>query len=424
MALFTDAIDRLRGRSTSYDWRYAMPTIRDGSIDLADGLSASYAAIYRSQPWVYAAVNKLSKSVARMPLKAFERNAQTRNRLYDGDLYRLTTNPYAGMTPFMYKERAVKNTAIYGNAFFVKMGVKSPDDIPTELLPAPSVGWSLGERRDQLVWMSRSGDPYPFERFQLIHYRFWDLDECGFGMSMLEPLRRTLAIEDAAQRYGVAAFKNGAKPGSVLTTPNSLKKEGIEAARAELMAIHGGVDNAFKAMILQQGLTFATIEHDLNKAAVIEHRKLARDEVSAVFDVPGATIGNNDEANFASVDAFHTFLYQDSLGAWVSMIEETTQADLIDPVPAFANQFVEFDMNAVMRGSFTERTTGYQRAGSVYLTTNEIRELENRPPLDDDDANRVHYPAGSSPDPAIAAGKQNTPGTNTRTLSANGANHV
>jgi phage portal protein BeeE len=38
------------------------------------------------------------------------------------------------------------------------------------------------------------------------------------GLAPLEPLRMTLAIEDAAQRLGVASFQNGARPSGVIRT--------------------------------------------------------------------------------------------------------------------------------------------------------------------------------------------------------------
>jgi HK97 family phage portal protein len=382
MPLFTDVLASFRRRPALTGFNY-LGSIREGSIDLADGLTASYAAMYRRQPWVYASVNKLARSVARMPLKAYQRDDEARRRLFDGDLHRLMTKPGQGMIPFAFKERIVKNTAIYGNAFVVKLGAADAESIPQELFAAPSIGWSIG-KGDTYVWTARDGKRYPFPRWQVIHFRFWDLDEHGFGMSMLEPLRMTLAIEDAAQRYGVSAFRNGARPGSTLKTDKELTEPALERLKAALHAIHGGVDNAFKVAVLEQGLDWAPFPHNLEEAAVVEHRKLTREEVTAVIDVPQPTVGILDEANFASVDQLHTMLYQDSLGPWVSMIEETVQAELVEPIPEFAGQFVEFDLNAVMRGDILSRYRAYAIAiNASFKSPDEIRALENDPPMAD-----------------------------------------
>jgi HK97 family phage portal protein len=401
--LFTDAIANLRGKpipapANAADWTSSLSFLREGSIDLADGLTASYKAIYQRQPWVYAAVNKLARSVARMPLKAYERDDAEKRRSFDGRLSDLMHQPYRGGTPFGLKERIVKNTAIYGNAIVVKLGPDDPDAPPDELFPAPATGWSLGEG-DYYIWTSKAGDRYPFERRKIIHFRFWDLDETGFGMSMLEPLRMTLAIEDAAQRLGVSAFKMP-RPGSVLKTDQKLKPEAAAALKANIQAVHGTVDNAFKVAVLEQGLEWAPWPStNMTESAVVDHRKLTREEVAAVFDVPQPTIGMLDEANFASVDMLHTMLYQDSLGPWVTMIEETLQAEFVNMIPAFAGQFVEFDLNAVLRGDISSRYRAYSTAISAgFKTPDEIRALENDAPMADQqpEAGMLHFPLNQS----------------------------
>lgn len=401
MPLFRDAISNLRGRpipspANATDWTSSLSFLREGSIDLADGLTASYKAIYQKQPWVYAAVNKLARSVARMPLKAYERDDQEKRRSFDGPLSDLMHRPYGGGTPFSLKERIVKNTAIYGNAIVVKLGSERADDVPDDLFPAPATGWNLGEG-GFYIWTDKNGERYPFERWKIIHFRFWDLDESGFGLSMLEPLRMTLAIEDAAQRLGVASF-NRPKPGSVLKTDQKLKPESAAALKANLKAAHGSVDKAFQVAVLEQGLDWAPWpETNMKDSAVVDHRKLTREEVAAVFDVPQPTIGMLDEANFASLDILHTMLYQDSLGPWVTMIEQTLQAEFVEMIPAFANQFLEFDLNAVLRGDITSRYRAYSVAiNSGFKTQNEIRALENDAPMDDPEADRLHLPANLS----------------------------
>ena len=394
MAGFLDAIAKLRGMGVPSSY---LPITYHGSIALSGGSAATYLELYQRQPWVYAAVNKLARSVGRMPLKAYEFNGASRSRLRDNDLARLASRPSTITTPFGWKERMVKNTIIYGNGISVKIGVNSPEDIPDELMPAPSIGWSLGEN-NTYVWQSAAGEKFPFPRWQIVHFRFWDLDESGFGLSMLEPLRKTLAIEDAAQRLGVAAFDNMTRPAAILKTDQTLKQEVIDALKADMKSLHGGVDRAFKMALLQQGLDWAPAPSaDLNEAAVIDHRKLSKEEVAAVIDVPQPTIGILDEANFASIDMLHTMLYQDSLGPWVTLIEETLQAEFVEMIPAFAGQFVEFDMNSVLRGDIGSRYRAYATAiTSGFKTPNEIRALENDPPSDQPDADRLLFPTNLS----------------------------
>lgn len=400
MPLFADAIANLRRREvreSPYDWSFYQARL-GGSIELAGDLTVGYYTIYKTQPWVYAVVNKIARGMMRMPIKSYERDGDEKRRLRDGNLYRLTERaPCAGWSPSRHREAIAKTVAIYGNCIVVKLGMEDETSTPTDRMVAPPTGWSVGAG-DTYLWTNpKNGERYPFERWQIEHYRFWDVDENGFGISPLEPLRSVLANDDAARRYSLAAFKNGARPNNILKTDQTLTKETAERLKAEFKTLHGGVDNAFQLAVMQQGLDYAVVEHDLDKAAVIPHRELTPVEVAAVYDIPASMIGWVKEANFASIDIYHTMLYQDSLGAWVVMFEETLQTDLVDPTPEFAGQFVEIDMNAVMRGNLESRVRAYAtQITSGQKTPNEVRALENDPPSDQPEADMLLFPMNLS----------------------------
>jgi HK97 family phage portal protein len=406
MSLFSDAIASMRPSRTArprgdgHNW--TLPTIRSGRIDLVADLTASYAQIYHTQPWVNAGTNKLVRQVGMLPLKAYEREGPDRERLYDGELHRLMTRPFTAGTPTYWKQHLMGSTIVWGNAIFVKMGVSSPEDVPDELFPAPAIGWSLGEN-NTYVWTSEKGEQFPFERWKIIHFMHWDTAQNGFGVSAYEPLRRTLAIEDAATRFSIAAFKNGVNPASVVQTDQKLDQDVLKRLKASIQNLYGGVDKAFRLAVLEQGLDWKPLTHNLQESALLDHRKLTREEVAAVLDVPQPTMGILENANFASVRELHQMLYQDSLGPPLRMIEETLKRDLIDPIPEFAGQYVEFDLGMILRGDINQRSIAYQRfiSAGVY-TPNECRALENLPRSENPAADEIHIPLNLSPNAAVA----------------------
>lgn len=400
MALFADAIANLRGKpipkgSGDYGYSpYLYAVNREGSVTLADGLSTSYSSIYRKQPWVYAAVNILARSVARTPIKAYSGPSTDRAYLTDGTLHDLLAHPWQGGIPFRLKERTVKDVAIYGNAITIKLGMTDPSSPPTEIIPAPAIGWVVGENDTYIYTNPKNGERYPVPRYQVIHTRFWDCDESGFGMSMLEPLRVQLAVEDGAQRLASAAFRNGARPANVLATDQKMDQKAIDRLKEQMVAIHGGVDNAFKLAVLDSGLGWSNPPVvDMEDAAVVPHRKITREEVAAVFGVPQPTIGVLDEANFASIDMFHTMLYQDAIGPWFKLIEETWQSELVDVTDEWAKLTIEFDSHGLMRGSTSDQYRNYATALSAgFMTANEVRQRENLPPSPQPEANALRFP--------------------------------
>lgn len=395
---FLSTLAAMRGRpDPAASYSPYLSAFRERSIDLTDGTSASYTQVYHENVWVKAAVDAIALSLTMMPIHTYVIDGDAKQRQRDGGLYRLMERrPMIGWTPSRYREFIGKNVAIYGNAIIVKLGMTEEGDEPTELMPAPAHGWSV--KGDTYYWTAPTGgDPYPFKRWQIIHYRFWDTDSNGFGASPIEALRKTVSIDDAARRYAESSFRHGSRPGAILRTDKDLAQPVADALSASWKTLYGGVDNAFKTAILTHGLDYATYESDLEKSAVVAHRDYTPVEVAAAYRLPASMIGWTKEANFASVDMFHTMLYQDSLGPWVVMVEETTQLELVEPCTAWANQFVEIEMKGVMRGDAATQYRNYATGITTgFLTPNEVRAMENLPPSDQPEANQLLFPMNLS----------------------------
>lgn len=212
----------------------------------------------------------------------------------------------------------------------------------------------------------------------------------------MEPLRRTLMIEDAAQRLQISSYEHGNRPSGAWSTDAVLKKEQIIATREQLDEIYGGVDTAFKMAVLGGGVKWVPMSHKLVDSEIIPSRKLTRDEVAAAYDMPPPAIEILDRATFSNVTEQSVQLYRDTFGPWLTMIEETIQVQLIDDEPRMAGQYVEFDLNEVLKGDVDKRFRAYQ-AASWWMTPNEVRARENLPPIPEDRANSINVPLNLEP---------------------------
>lgn len=397
MALFADAIAAFRRNPTPQpsSWLpYITPT-RDGSLSLTDGTTASYTTIARENVWVRAAIDTIAYGLMMMPIHVYQRTEGRKVREYDSGLYRLLeVKPYTGITPSDYRAFIGKCVATYGNAIVIK-GITDPSEEPPYLMPAPPLGWKI--EGEYYVWTDRNGDEYPFKRWQIAHYRFWDVDESGFGIPPMEALRRTVANDDAARRYATSTFTKGARPGSILKTDKALNDDTAKRLAANWKALHEGPDNAGGLAILTDGLDYALLQHDLEKSAVTAHRDFTPVEVGAAFRIPAAILGHVKEANFASMDMYQQMLYQNALGPWVVMLEERTQLDIVDPTSQWAGQFVEVNQHGVLRGNTSQQYRNYATGITTgFLTPNEVRAMENLPPSDQPDADKLLFPMNLS----------------------------
>jgi HK97 family phage portal protein len=364
------------------------------------GYAASYAAMYQRQPWVYIAVNKLSRGIGRLPLKVYHGEERERDR--DSPLAKLLARPYPGGTPFGLKSAIVGDLGIYGNAIVIKQGGGGAR-IPQALYPVSPLGWSIADDGRYLWRNPKNGQEKAYAPDRLMHFRYWRPGQHDMGLAPLEPLRMTLAIEDAAQRLGVASFQNGARPSGVIRTDQSVSKERLAELKGGIHRLFKGVDKTGLPAILTNGLDWKTMSWDMQQAAVVEFRKLTREEVAAVFDIPPVLLGILDRATFSNVEELHLAFYQDTLGPWTTLLEETFYEQLIAPVPEFADdeRMVEFDMNEVLKGAIATRYDAINKAtGGPWMRVNEARKAENLPKSDQPEAELIRFPLNMSSDPA------------------------
>jgi HK97 family phage portal protein len=371
-----------------------------GAVPLVgQALFSSYTTLYRTQPWLAAAVNKLKNMIARLPLKSYQLDADGgRTRLRDHPIPNVLHRPNPGMSSFRLKEWMIADLALYGNS--LTRVFRAPNGEPLELypLPWPNIEIMGKDQPSMYIFHSPLG-PIPFPADQAIHLRFWSANACYerlVGNSPVEPLRRTLMNEDAAGRWTSALFQNAARPSGFATTDQKLNRDQISLIREELQQLYGGVDNAFKIAIGHSGLKWEAAAMTAVDAALADLRRLDREEVAAAYDIPPPMLQILDKATFSNVTEQHRNLYQDTLSPWLTLVEEEFYAQLIAPVKAYSDVFVEFDLNEVLKGAPAERAAFYAVARR-WLTINEIRQKENEQPLQGDMYDTVFMPINEFP---------------------------
>lgn len=354
---------------------------------------ASYVTLYRAQPWVYIVCNKLMRGIGRLPWGGYTQDVEgNEDRDLGGPLDSLLNRPYPRGSGYTVKEFVVGQMAIHGNALLVKWrpGRGAP---PAELWP---VDWRriepiAGTNTPVAAYRYGGDGERIFYPDDVVHFQWYGPE--GPGISPLEPLRRTLALEDAAQRYGIANFSNAARPSGALVHPARMRVEQEAALQAKIDSLHAGVDNSFRMLMLSGGMDWKPFGYSAADSQTIETRRLTREEVAAAYDIPPPAIGILDRATFSNVSEQHRMLYQDTYGPWLVNMTDTLDVQLIAGESTFEGQTVRFDLNEMLKGSPQERAAAYAqfRISSVY-TANELRRIEGLKRIDDPLADAILLP--------------------------------
>lgn len=378
-----------------------------GSVELiGDGRTVSFAELYRSHLWISVVVHKLSRQIARLPLKTYKRARNgDRERVRTGRLPALLTKPFPMGGPTHLKQAIALPALVNGNSALRKAR-DAPGAPPVRLEP---LAWGAMRIRGEPtapveLWeTTQPGQPRAIDPDDVVHFAWRGLDG-PIGISPLQQLAVTIAIEDAAQRYQKSVFANGARPESAIEVSDAFlgwspeeRREHMEMLREDVTYLHGGPDNAGRPAVLPAGMKWNAVGHTAVEAELINQRKLTREEIAACYDVPPPLVALLEKSTFNNITELHRMLYVTVLGPWLDLIEETIQVQLIDPEPAFRGDFyVEFDLSEVLKGDTLQRAQALAlQIGYGVLTIDEAREVENRQRFDLPETSVPLYPANN-----------------------------
>ena len=360
-------------------------------IQLSSTYYVDYAEIYRSQESVRTVVSFLARNVAQLGLHMFERvGDDDRRRMSDHPMALMLKQPNPWTTKYRFIQALVCDFAIYDRAYWLKTRI-TPESNGLVRIP-PQIVTPEGDN-----WLTPNGFKVDgtsgtriYKADEVIYFRGYGLDK-DIGISPLEALRRTLREEYAAGEMREQVMRNGARMSGYLERPKDAP-EWSDTARDRFKRnwqaqYSGAGPGAGGTPILEDGMQFKPVSQTARDLQYIESRKLTREEVAAAYFVPPPMIGILDHATFSNITVQQRMLYTETLGPWLSMIQEEIELQLLkDFEPEPRRFYVEFNLREKLSGAFEERADAIAKAvGGPTMTINEARALDNRPPIDGGD---------------------------------------
>jgi HK97 family phage portal protein len=368
------------------------PSPRHEAVDLF-GLSGDYAALYRAQPNVRKVVGFLARNIASLELHAFARvsDAERRRMGRDTPLVRTLLAPTPDTTPFRFWRALVSDLGIFDRYLAVKVrqpnGLVALRRIPPRYWRVLTGDW-LEPRAFELLGRTRR----ELDASEGFYLRGYTPDGVEEGVSPIETLRVVLADEHAAQVHRRQMWRNGGRVTGVITRPREAGRwsdgarerfrEGWRASYAGNGAVDGG-----GTPILEDGMTFTPAAFSPHDAEYVAGRIFNATEVANAYFIPPPMVGLLEHATFSNITEQHKMLYQDTLGPWLTELEQEVERQVVpelvrDPITTY----VEFNLSAKLKGTFEEQAAVLSTSvGAPFLTRNEGRARLNLPPLEGGD---------------------------------------
>jgi HK97 family phage portal protein len=361
-------------------------------VSMIGNRTVSYAMLFAQQIWVAAAVMRLLSGAIRVPLKAYRRTGDdSRERLAPAD------HPLAGalVDPWQLgpgpSSQAALVQSLLGPVLVHGNSLTNVDQGARDVIRFEPFDWRCSNpvtpvKKRIAGWtVTEDGESRSVGADTAMHIAWWS--PLGpTGVSPLQQLGVTLSIEDAAQRYQQSLFRNGARPPSAVTASAEffqgfepdVRDQMLAQTRADINDLYVGPDRAGRPVLLPPGLDWKPVGHTAVEAELIDQRKVAREEVAAVYLLPPPMIGILDKATYSNINVQREMFYTDSLGPPLVLIEQVINAHIVRGLLRETDVFVEFDFAGVLRGDRLKEIQAIREAvGMMLLTPNEGRRVLN-----------------------------------------------
>jgi len=208
------------------------------------------------------------------------------------------------------------------------------------------------------------------------------------GEAPLTAAMLDVAASNTIVSQALAYSKNQGRPSGILSTEMNLTEAQVRELRERWNQQTQGV-NVGGTPILTSGLKWESTVENSRDAQLAELLQLSDQRIATVYRVPLALLSlATGQAPQASTEGLISYWISGGLGFAVNHIEEAIGRFFgLDGMP---DEYLELDMDALMRPNFRDRIEGLARAvqGGIF-SPNEARAREDLPEAEDGDEPRV-----------------------------------
>ncbi|MEM9019947.1 MAG: phage portal protein [Planctomycetota bacterium] len=328
---------------------------------------------------VYACINVLATAIGQLPVHVVDRD--NGGQVRDHPAQAVLDEPNAYMTRAEFFEAFMVNLLGWGNGYAVAPRDRASYRV-TELLPVLSSCTEPRRRNGQLYYITQpagwaeASTIRPDNMLCVKNMSFNGM----VGISPIEAARNTLGVSLALEEFAGTFFKNGAAVQAVIELPDRMSSENVTDFKRSWESNYVGVGNAHR-MAAVTGIKVHKVGSSAEEAQVVDSRVHQVREACRVFRVPPHKVADLERSTYSNMEEQERDFATNSIGPWAIKIEQALD-QLLLRADERRRLRVRFNLDATLRASTKDRYEAHAKAcGSPFMTVNEVRALENLPPV-------------------------------------------
>jgi HK97 family phage portal protein len=337
---------------------------------------------------VWACVRLIASTLSTLPAQFYAKDAQGRGTIaYGHPLYTLLHDqPNYDMTAVVFWECMCACLLLWGNAY-ARIFRNGQAQI-VAITPIKPDRIKATRRGDGTIiyTVTSYGQNEDVPETEIMHVKGFSLDGM-IGLSPVSQARETLGLAMAAEKAAASLFRNGMRPAFALTSPNVLTESQRKKFKDEYMPEFTGAINAGRSPLLEGGWDIKNIAMNPADAQLLSTRAFSIEQICRWFGVQPVMIGHMEKSTAwgSGLEQMNLWFLTYTLRSILRSFEQEIRRSLLTPVqrPKF---YCEFNVEGLLRADSAGRAALLKvYAENGLRTRNELRALDNMPPLEGGD---------------------------------------
>ena len=344
---------------------------------------------------VFACVRLIAGAIAQMPVHVYSENGGSRARKKNIESHLLSVEPSPLFSAATFWEYVTAKMLLNGDGYAVIL--RDKNGRPEELLPINPDDIDTDKKNGRLnYYVTIENEIYGFDQDDMLHFP-------GFGFDGEKSLsviqwgaKNAIGLEIAMEDYSGEFFKNGAHQSVAIHKEGKWDSKDKEDFRQSYVKTYGGVGNKKYPLVLDKTVKIQELSISPGDSQLLESREFQITDIARAFGVASFLV--NQEQKTTSFGSGVGEISLSFLRYTISPHQNRFEQEINRKLFKRGNSFAEFQTGGLLRTTTKDRYEAYGKAlgGSQvpgFMSQNEVRKMENLPPIDDPLYEKPYHPA-------------------------------
>lgn len=328
---------------------------------------------------IFSAVTRLANSLSSMPIKLYEDYKVINTNV--SELLTISPNNSVSSYDFINQIETVRNEK--GNAYVLIERDTFSQPSKLYLLNSDIVNIAIENNSREVYYIihAASGNKLIIHNMDMLHFKHIVGSNMLKGISPIDVLKNTTDFDAAIRKFNLSEMQ---KPDSFVLKYGSnidvKKRKSVIENFKQFYEENGGI------LFQEPGVEIDPIPKKYVSEDIVASENLTRERVANVFQLPAVFLNANESSNFTKNEELNRFFLQHTLISIIKQYESEFNRKLLTSLDRKKNRYFKFNVKAYLRAdSATQAEVYFKAVRSGYYTINEIRELEDLPPVENGD---------------------------------------